>query len=344
MLSTDIQNMYKNLPYHNWHQHALTVRDRALAIAWKIDVPINVEALEIAALGHDVCFGDPNIKKHKSQEHFSAFVIGELLKNNYSYDKEFIKIVKNCIIATNAWVEPKTIEEKILRAADLGGLMSNDIYREDFSKLMAENKVKDERVFLLNSISFLTLYIWPSIELTPNYYNDKGASEWHSNTLGNIIRHYKELFDAPVTVEVGSGSNPCVLYENIDGLVIGIEPDKESRKNSISLLWGQKKTEIIVPGRGDKIPIEENIDSLRYYNVVLRHSDAFNEEEIRELLPNNVEIIESYTPSLGYKDADAAKAALYIDGYTKTEREATELPNASKDAYRLFFEIGNGLK
>ena len=340
---TQIQKLYTNLPYHNW-QHALTVHDRALAILQKIqsltDVDINVNIIELATYGHDACFG-ADIKGFKSQEHFTAHIIENMLRKDY--DEDFVSAVTQAILATNPWIEPISIEAKILRAADMGGLMHYDIYREDFNKLMQENEANNEREFLLKSLNFLALYIWPSVHLTPNYYNTRGTSAWHSNTISNIIRHYRELFDEPVIVEIGSGANPCVLFEEIEGLVIGVEPDKTARKDAISLLWGNKKTELIVPGTGAIIPVEEAIDSLRYYNVVLRHTEALNSNEINRLKPQNVEIIETFSPTLGHKDTETAKKeiAKEIPYNLIKDTSAANLPNASGDAFRLTFEIGN---
>jgi hypothetical protein len=342
-------NIYPNLPYHN-AKHAAIVRDRALAIAGKLqqvaDVELNLDIIQEAAELHDACFGDEKAKDYQSQEHYTAEVAGDLLKEQ-NCDENFITTVQSSIIATNPWQEPQTIEEKILRAADMGGLMNYDTYREDFEKLMAEANTTNEREFLLNSISFLSLYIWPTIHLTPGYYNERGASEWHSNTLSNIIQHYKELFDEPVIVEVGSGANPCVLFENMEGLVIGIEPDYMARKDSITLLWGNKKTEIITPGDGSRMPIEEEIDCLRYYNVVLRHTEALNEDEINRVGPTQIEVVESYSPTLGHKDQKSAKKGIQnrLEGYNLSkDKSAYELPNADSEAYRLTFEIGHGIR
>jgi len=346
MVMNVIDSLHSKLAYHN-KRHADIIEERALGIACKIaNADINLDCIRIIARSHDICFGDPKAKQYKSQEHFTASVVKDILKS-VGYSKEYIETVCSAIIATNPWVTPQTIEQKIIRAADLGGLMDYDTYREDFYKLMAEANEKDEKTHLLNSINFLTLYIWPTIQLTSDYYNEKGVSEWHSNTLSNIIQHYRELFDEPVTVEIGPGSNPCVLYDDVEGLVIGIEPDYMARKGAVSLLWGNNKKEIIAPGDGNLIPIKETVDSIKYYNVILRHIDALNMDEVLNLKAKELEVIEAYSPDLGHKNAQVAKEAIKqkVGKFDNVEDlSAANLPCADSDAFRLNFEIGNGTK
>lgn len=338
-IEATLLSLYEAKPYHN-ALHAIEVRDRALKfaeLAASQGRGVDFEAVELAALGHDACFGaDYRRAGFTSMEEMSANVCVQVLIG-LGVSRDTADTVKTAILATHPQGTLRTVEAKILRAADLGGLA--DDYEEGFDRLMSEIGAKDARQFYLESLKLLMRYLWPEIRLSDGFYNLRGASGWHNRVLDNLVGHFRRLFDEPVVLEVGAGANPIVLQMDTPGLVIGVEPDETARKDAVIILSGAEKRELIVPGRGDAIPLSKCPDEMLFVNTALIRPEAVCLPEINRLLcPNGtVSVVESYTPWI-WTQMDSAKALQRLDSqlalFQRYELEsAAGLPHADQDAF-----------
>ncbi|MBE8539375.1 HD domain-containing protein [Geoglobus acetivorans] len=119
-----VRHVYSNkyIPGHDW-LHTCRVRNLALTIADGCD--INKEALEIAALFHDV----GRVRSDKNHAIASAEIAMDFLKN-FDLEVEFVDVVVKSIEEHERLYEPTYLEGKILQDADkLDGMGAIGIIR-----------------------------------------------------------------------------------------------------------------------------------------------------------------------------------------------------------------------
>ena len=187
---------YSNLPYHNY-EHALNVYKESRKIISNYQGRVDELAVYHAALFHDAAYHlDHRKLRFKTKEHLSAFIAGEELAV-LDYKKKHVQKVMKIILATIMTNKPKTIEEKIVRAADLAGMKgSYENFLVTNKKLAKEHKIltgktltKQEKKDFANQI--IRYYLSENIKLTKKYYTSKGESLWHTRVRSNL-EHFLE--------------------------------------------------------------------------------------------------------------------------------------------------------
>lgn len=180
---------YTKLPYHNF-EHALSVKKYALKLVRrckKYKISVNQEIVEIAALFHDAGYTDV---KNNKEEHSCQIVEQELKK--LKYPPQTIRQIKQTIMATQAGYLLKTIEQKILRAADLSSFTAS------YQQFLANSQKIEKEYFLLYNKNLPTkkwlrtmkLYLKPKIILTPQYKKDG----FHTRAKRNIDKYLQEKY------------------------------------------------------------------------------------------------------------------------------------------------------
>lgn len=139
-LISDIKNYvnYLLLPldgmYYHHYEHALSVMERAIYLGkqeWVTEEEL--EMLAVAALFHDTGF----VIQYDANEIVWAKIAQNYLQT-ILYPEEKIHIIERIILATQLWVQPETLLEKIIKDADM-----DNLWREDFFDI--NEKLKQER-------------------------------------------------------------------------------------------------------------------------------------------------------------------------------------------------------
>jgi len=320
----EIKKLYEPRPYHNFG-HALNVWEKIIEFLNR-GIKANEELLYWSALLHDAGYGQ-DFKKlgFISNEHMHAQIAFDFLLN-LGKDPQFCQKVAETILATNPHIYPQTTEQKLLRAADLSGLAADfSHYREFYEKIKAEFPAPDDLAFFRGNLLAITPYFWPMIRLTDNYYNQTGASDWHSRVANNIITNYRLIaaennLEAWVIADIGSGINPVFLWRNgKNQLSFGIEPERSSREGAQLLITANAKrrsnfAELIAPGISAALPLPTGtVNEIILANVALRNPQSLCSQEFqRILIPNGkINIYEWYSPDL-WCQGDTQDAKLLI--------------------------------
>jgi len=129
---SDVQEWYIDLPYHNF-DHALETLWESMRLADLCEangVPVNRKALVVGALFHDAgYFRDHEEQGFDTKEDYSAFLIAAFA-NRYEMDSDDLFTAQNAIVATTRGSKVYSVEDKILRRADLINISGR--YTEDF--------------------------------------------------------------------------------------------------------------------------------------------------------------------------------------------------------------------
>lgn len=188
ILSIIAEKHYTKIPYHNF-EHALDVRNHALKLinrCRKYKIKVDEESIIIAALFHDA--GYTEVKKDK-EKHSCKIAEEELQKLGYSKDK-IIKVKEN-IMATAQNNELKTIEQKILRAADLHNFMASyPKFEEASKKIREEFKIlyPGQRFPIKEWTELVESYVKEEIKITPEHKKDN----FNKKAKANIRRFLLE--------------------------------------------------------------------------------------------------------------------------------------------------------
>ncbi len=208
------RSCYSDLPYHNF-DHAITTADEAVRIAQRC-VAEGLMADELivflAGLFHDAYHHvDPRSHGFVSKEEYATATATVLLIKVHA-PMVIIQPVSAAILATHKDAPFTTVEQKIVRAADLRNLAGP---YEEFLK--ATMLLKHERELLSGQpIRWVewkeqtgrvaAFYCTQDIRLTSAYANPDGSSRFHMHTKANVARFLAEdndtlesLFQAQVT-------------------------------------------------------------------------------------------------------------------------------------------------
>lgn len=225
-----IRSLHPNLPYHNGNHHEI-VRQRAhklVQLVRELGMSVDDEVVDHAALLHDILVpldqsvvyvhGCNGYQPCQSKEDVARYFSGCVLRK-FGYDDPFIDKVCGSIAATNPMGDLTPVENQILRAADLGGLMlPYDNFNTDWEAIREESAIlqgKDEIdpiTFARGTIAYLCLFLMWRIELTSHYFDESGASTFHVKALGNIIRKLHDVWgegNLHVVGEFGCGRMPA---------------------------------------------------------------------------------------------------------------------------------------
>lgn len=188
-------------PYHGiLHPHE--VWQRVQEIVARVEqggIDVDEVALERATLLHDALGHlNPKVFGFQSAEELAAHFTYNFLIAQGCPEEEARK-AERIVLATNPHYEPQTIEEKIIRAADLHGLgASYAEFRSGTDKLHREAAIRSGVVLPLNEFidrqfGYLKLFVWPMLELTPDARDERGGSSWHTRTIANLARIAAEV-------------------------------------------------------------------------------------------------------------------------------------------------------
>jgi predicted metal-dependent HD superfamily phosphohydrolase len=184
------EKYYGDIPYHNF-KHALKVFENCkfyIERCKKYKIEVNSDVVLIAALFHDAGFHEKT--DYKTKERYSISIVEKELKK-LGYSDSFIKEVGNCILATEPYGNFEKTEQKILRAADLKGLMSSYDNFEKQTKLIRQEYsiLHPGKDFPLKKwAELLKPYASRTIKLTPEFHKD----DWHRKFEENLKRYLKE--------------------------------------------------------------------------------------------------------------------------------------------------------
>lgn len=218
------------LPYHGEpHPHIVWGRaDRIMGVVEQLGIPVNRSVVKTAAFVHDAGypFNHQVIQVNpgngfqgcQSKERMTSLLVMAGLRQ-FGLPDEFIRAVGYAVDGSNPEGSIDTLEAKILRAADLGGLMQGyEGFSKDWEALRIESAIAqgkpevDPITFARGVVAYLNLFLMVRIELTPHYYDANGASAFHAIALGNIIRKLHDVWgegNLRVVGEFGCGRMPA---------------------------------------------------------------------------------------------------------------------------------------
>jgi hypothetical protein len=120
--------------------------------------------------------------------------------------RRLIRNVNGVIASTNPLVPPKTIEAKIMAAADIHGVGFDpyDKFVAGTRALWHEAQWRQGREikwpdFVEGAMGYLGLFMARDIHLTPRYYDEQRRSAWHVGAVSNVLGLAHEVWDDDVT-------------------------------------------------------------------------------------------------------------------------------------------------
>ncbi len=266
----DVYGTDKQFPYHNFDGHVLSVVAIANGIADRVEAggtPVNRRVLILAALGHDALFGmDPAFCNCENSEQVAArYTRGVLEKLGLAQTE--IDAVVHAIEATNYFVQPLTVEARILRAADLSSLAGPyEFFKRNTEALFAENLARGGSQqfsgFTDGSLRYLALYMADLISLTPNSTDSDGRSVWHTAAMRNIGELFREVFPtAPIQLRTGEAFEKREPSNAALQLVIELVNESELSQKESRLTkeaaFCSKDIIMKIPGTGSAIPLPD---------------------------------------------------------------------------------------
>lgn len=251
-------------------------------------IPVDGEALRNAIDTHDALSHIPSrLLGYDSAERVASILTYHFLIG-CGYSEAAARKSSDIVMATNPDVRPTTPEEIIIRAADLWNIGSH--YHEFKAASLAlhreaMNTARLELPFnswIRGSFGYLTKFLWPMLELTPECRDAQGRSTWHTNAIRNLSTLWRETFgeETPVVAELFPYGDAKPTMP-VKAFYIAIHPDETVRQGSIgglsSAASAQQGAAFSVPGERGAFPIpDETCDR------VICHEASF--ESLREAL------------------------------------------------------------
>jgi len=178
---------YTDLPYHNFGHAIQVIRNARVLIdrCRKYNILVDEEIVEVAILFHDAGYAEET--DYESKEAYAADIAREEL-GKIRFGK--IGGVEKCIMATHKDAVPESVEEKIVRAADLMGLAGDyKTFRENSEKLGKEWRQLTGTEPDINAwIRLVNYYFSQTIVLTPDFNTDG----FHERFRENVERYLTE--------------------------------------------------------------------------------------------------------------------------------------------------------
>lgn len=192
--------LYGELPFHNWN-HARSRMKKGMAIARQCvreGIRVNLEVVKWALLFHDAGYHHDHRKigYPTKEAHSAALARKEMERLNM--DPMLIRDVEKAILSTHRDAPFQTVEEKIVRAADLAGMAG------PYSAFLRDNRLlkKEQELMHGNSISWeewkkqseeiIGFYLSQNIQVTTQYRDAAGKSVFHTRVRDNLARMMRE--------------------------------------------------------------------------------------------------------------------------------------------------------
>jgi len=189
---------YGDIPYHNF-EHALKVLGDAKKImeaCVKEGIVFDDKAVILACLFHDAGYHEDHEEKgFATKEKYSSFLAMEEIGKE---DRELGKKVSGIILATHTRAQFDSVEEKIVRAADLSGLASGyGEFLENNRKLKKEAELSEGgsvpwSYWKEGTSRVVNFYLSQDIRLTKEHDDRDGNSIFHVRAKDNLDKFLKE--------------------------------------------------------------------------------------------------------------------------------------------------------
>lgn len=184
---------YTDLPYHDWThvQEVVDAAEHLLARCWQYDVDVDDDTVRCAIYFHDAGYQwEHEAVGYDSKEAYSAAIAGDVL-DTLDMDDDRIETVQDCIMATHPDATYDTTEQKVVRAADLSGLMADyDTFRDNALQLRDEHRHLhgpiDDADWVDQVRDTLEHYLQQDIRITPEHDDEHGLSTFHANAGRNL--------------------------------------------------------------------------------------------------------------------------------------------------------------
>jgi len=270
-------------------------------------IPVDGDALRNAIELHDALSHiPPHLLGYQNAESAAAALAFHFL-TEAGYSAESAGKIRDIIMATNPEVRPLSSEEIIIRAADLWNIGATfHEFKEASLALHREAQLARHQeiplaTWMRGAFGYLTRFMWPMLELTPESRDDSGRSVFHTNALRNMATLWRETFgeQTPVTAEFFPNGGVEPFLQNTHEFYIAIHPDEARRKESLTALAKDaldcNGAAFIVPGTTGALPIpdemcsrvtchDHSIESLREALRITRRGGAVVLE-----LPNHID-------------------------------------------------------
>ncbi len=269
-------------PFHNLN-HGMETRAAALTLARRAQEygqPVDTVAVEHAALLHDAHYQiSPAMMGMPFREDVHMHFAYNTLRMLGAPDPHALRVAR-IILATNSMIEPNTIEEKIMRAADLSKLHGNyaefvagseRLHREG-NLLAYGQEPRTFPEFCRGQVAYLALYLWPSLDLTPLAGGKRGQSRWHEGVLGNIFQLFRENVarDVSIVADLSQPSTGAHWLHSVgdEALVVRVHDDQNTREVLLSGMRtavsasSSRAIPFVVPGVNTQTPIPDKSCSI----------------------------------------------------------------------------------
>jgi len=236
-------------------------------------IPVNGDALRNAIELHDALSHiPPHMLGYHNAESVAAALAFHFL-TGAGYSAESAGQIRDIIMATNPEVRPLSPEEIIIRAADLWNIGATfHEFKEASLALHQEAELARHQeiplaTWMRGAFGYLTRFMWPMLELTPESRDPSGRSVFHTNALRNMATLWRETCgeQTPVTAEFFPNGEVQPNLTHTQEFYIAIHPDEARRKESLTALskdaFGCNGAAFIVPGSIGAFPIPDEMCS-----------------------------------------------------------------------------------
>lgn len=191
-----IASRYYNpkLPYHNFGHVVTVIREseRVLEKCRAQGIQVNEDVVYYALLFHDAGYNeDHTALGFDSKEAYSAAISEQVLKDN-GINQETIEKTKTAIMSTHMDAKCTSIEDKIVRAADLSELAADyQVFKKNTLNLKSELETFSNRKvswdeWKQSAVNTVELFLREEMHVTGDYFDENGVSVFHKNARANL--------------------------------------------------------------------------------------------------------------------------------------------------------------
>ena len=206
---------HTELPFHG-KGHPYQVAQDSMIFIKRIEdegKSVNRDALYISSLLHDIFYkASYQTLGFSSREHLAGQRSYEMLRMAGATE-EFARAVERTIYATDYRTTAVTLEEKVMKAADLFNVAdlfatfkSNAQLLCDEQQLLSGTSVTFQE-FTKGAINYLGLYAFREIDASRWARLENGASEWHIGFTRNAARLFLEQCNGSSRLNVCQANN-----------------------------------------------------------------------------------------------------------------------------------------